>query len=368
MSKFTVFILCLLLMLPVQLSYAAQLLHKDVQMKSELALTKLKAHLERGDKVAPIIEKMQRVKQLGRKGKLHKANLLLDVILQDFLALEQQNKQRLGAALFVNDKPVYISGYNSDVMEPFITRDGKYMFFNDFQSKAHKKDMFYASRVDDYHFKYMGPIQNINTGEVEGVPSMDDAGNFYYISTEQYKMKNLVTAYVGRFVNGEIVNIRPLPELSKGVPGWLNMDLEISADGQTLYSTQSHFKGDSFPDASYFFYAKKIGDTFVPQEDSAYIFKELNKDPIIYAAALSRDELEIMYTRLTIHKGRHHFDTLRATRTAKDQPFGTPVVMPNITGFSEAPAMTDDGKIVYYHKKDITGKKLFQLHALHRKQ
>ena len=89
MSKIIVFILCLFLMLPVQLSYASQPLHKDVQMKSELALTKLKAHLARGDKVAPIVEKMQRVKTLGQKGKLHKANLLLDVILQDFAALEQ---------------------------------------------------------------------------------------------------------------------------------------------------------------------------------------------------------------------------------------------------------------------------------------
>jgi hypothetical protein len=341
----------------------AQLQAIAVKLKADKSVKILNEKIEAGCNVNNIVPKMKRVKTLADKGKLEKADKLLNEILSDFEQLDcNLPKNSTKGSAFIDDKIATVEGYTGSVMEAFITRDGKYLFFNDDKTKGKDKDIYWAERINDYKFTFKGEIKNINTDAVEGVPTMDNSGNFFFVSGHKYSPKNLVTMYQGTFDNGSIVNIKPLPELSLNKAGWLNMDSEISADGNTLYSTQTYFGDGAPPTKSYFFYAKKIGDKFIPQEDSDFIFKEINKDEVVYGLTISKDELEILYTRLL---PGFKFESLRSTRKQKNMPFRKPKVIGTITGFSEAPAFNSDESLIYYHKKSAKDG-LFDLHVLHR--
>ena len=333
-----------------------------LKAKADKTLVIFQQWASEGRDISTLVPKMHKVKELGDAGRLSEADDLLDEILSHF----KEEGSDSSKELFSKNTEVRILGYDGDAMEPFISRDGKYMFFNSEHSPMTEKDIYFAERVDDYTFQFKGEVRNINTKAVDGVPTMDNDGNFYYVSTDAYKPGNLVTVYRGQFEDGEIKNISPIPELSLGMPGWLNMDIEISADGQTLYSTQTWFGDGAPPTKSYFFYAKKIGNQFVTQPDSSKIFKQINKDKVVYAASVSSDEKEILYTRMVRKSGAITLESLRATRPDKNSPFGRPEVITTITGFSEAPALSDNGKLIYYHKK-IGPDGVFKLYALHRR-
>lgn len=339
-----------------------------LKAKGDRVLGLLKEHAGRGCPVSEVVPKIAQVKPLGDAGKLREANALLDDILDWF------DKNPCGgenAALpdtpknseWGHDKTVTIRGYTGDAMEPFISRDGKYLFFNDDKTAGKEKDMFWATRIDDTTFAFQGEIKNVNSKYVDGVPSMDDSGRFYFMSAKKYGLFNKTTVYSGTFKDGVVSEISPEPKLALGKLGWLNMDIEISADGQTLYSTQTHFGNNGIPLESYFFYAKKDGERFVPQKDSPEIFSTLNKDTVIYAASISRDEKELYYTRLL---PGFVFQSLVAKRKNKTSPFGEPELIPAITGFAEAPAISPDETLLYYHKKNERSGK-FAIHVLQRK-
>ncbi len=364
------YLLCLLSTIIINLSPVfinsahANTLPQIIKEKAEHSLEKLKEATEHGYDVSSIIPKMKNVETLGKSGQLEKANKLLDEIINDFRLLEIKSTKAQGKRLFVNDKVVNIIGYNDDAMEVFISRDGQYLFFNSMKRKNKSKDIFYAERIDDYNFKFKGEIKPINSNEVEGVPTLDSQGNFFFVSTVNYKPRNLVTMYKGKFKEGKVENVTPMSELSLNKSGWLNMDSEISEDGNTLYSTHSYFKrGQNFPSKSYFFYAKKQNNVFVPQANSSDIFKNINKDQIVYGAGISKNELELFYTRLLIDQKR--FESLRATRPNKMAVFGKPKVIREITGFSEAPALNHREDMIYYHKRSEQDGK-FRIHVLHR--
>ncbi len=94
-----------------------------------------------------------------------------------------QPAQPLEYTAFGNPEPVTIIGYDGDAMEPFVSRDGVYLFFND---DGADKNIFYAAFIDATSVQYQGPIASINTSAVDGTPSMDADGRFFYISTASY--------------------------------------------------------------------------------------------------------------------------------------------------------------------------------------
>src|SRR6266702_6919055 len=64
---------------------------------------------------------------------------------------------------FNNPQLVTINSYTSDAMEPFISRDGQYLFFNSNTGGATDKDIYYAPRVDDTTSQTQAPITAINS-------------------------------------------------------------------------------------------------------------------------------------------------------------------------------------------------------------
>ena len=338
----------------------------ELKSKADQAVAIYKEWAAEGLDLSSVTPRMKKVKQLSDAGKIREAIHLLDDILAYFDNHRNVPMQKVASTdEFTNNAEVTIVGYDGDVMEAFISRDNRYLFFNNDKHGPQNKDIFYAERIDDYHFRFKGEVKNINTKTVDGVPSMDVNGNFYFVSLHNYKPPNFVTVYKGRFKDGAVKSIYPLDDLSLKKPGWVNMDIEISSDGQTLYSTHTYFGRKKIPSQSYFFYAKKQGSRFIPQSDSEKVFEKLNHDNIVYGATISTDEREILYTRLDLQSPHPVFETLRATRPDKHGPFGEPKIISAITGFAEAPALTGDGSLIYYHKKSIENGQ-FKLYVLHR--
>ena len=245
---------------------------------------------------------------------------------------------------------VTIRGYHTDAMEPFITKDGRYLLFNNSNDPRVDTNLQYATRVDDLTFQYAGSIRGANSAVLDGVPSMDANGQLYFISTRSYA-QNLASVYRGRFEQGALSGLEPASGLSPKKKGSLIFDAEVSADGSTLFAVDGKFSGDPVPDSADIFIAVRDGSGFRRLPESAAILKNVNTSALEYAPAVSADLLELFFTR-----GPRMFQKspviLHASRTRADEPFGVPRPVPLIIGFVEAPSLSKDGCWLYFHKND----------------
>ncbi len=245
---------------------------------------------------------------------------------------------------------VTIRGYHTDAMEPFITKDGRYLLFNNSNDPRVDTNLQYATRIDDLTFEYAGSIRGANSAALDGVPSMDASGQLYFISTRSY-VQNLATIYRGRFEQGALSGLEVTDGLSLKKKGNLIFDAEISADGSTLFAVDGKFSGDPTPDSADIFVAVRDGSGFRRLPESAAILKNVNTSALEYAPAVSADFLDLYFTR-----GPRHFHKppviLHASRTRTDEPFDFPRPVPSISGFVEAPSLSNDGCWLYFHKND----------------
>src|SRR5918911_4706579 len=63
---------------------------------------------------------------------------------------------------FRSPQRVVIRGYSGEAMEPFISRDGRYLFFNN-RNDAPDTNLHYAERMDDVTFDYRGELKGANS-------------------------------------------------------------------------------------------------------------------------------------------------------------------------------------------------------------
>src|SRR5499426_1227195 len=242
---------------------------------------------------------------------------------------------------------VTIRGYGDHAMEPFITRDGRYLFFNNSNDPSANTNLRYAERIDDLTFEYKGEVAGVNTQALEGVPTMDKNGAFYFVSTRSYK-ETLSTIYQGRFSNGAVTGVKIVEGVSKKAPGSVNFDVEVSADGHTLYFVDGVFSGKPIPDKADLAIAVRDGAGFRRSAGSAEFLKNINTDALEYAACISPDELELFFTRA----GKNGPAIFRSTRKSVTHPFDPPVRVAAIKGFVEAPTLSLDGRSLYYHLRE----------------
>lgn len=193
---------------------------------------------------------------------------------------------------FQNQVPVSITGYSGQAMEPSIARDGSNLFFNSLNDGV-DTSLYYAVRVSDTEFTSGGKITGVNgtAPHLDAVPSMDDDGQFYFISTRSYpaSYKNVFT---GIFSGGEV---NPAPVAVDGdfyieKPGWLIMDAEVSPGGDDLYYVNAHFNGGSVPRSSRIGVATwSVADSkFYKKTDTDLIMVEVNKDGCLdYAPSIA---------------------------------------------------------------------------------
>jgi len=263
---------------------------------------------------------------------------------------------------FGNPEMVQILGYDdnegnsNDAMEPFISRDGNFLFFNN-SNAAPTTNLFWATRIDDVTFQYQGEIggEVNSSGPLDAVPSMDENGNFYFITTRSYESTGspgyLSTIYSGPFASGAATPVNPVPGVAAPKLGLINFDEEISADGNTLYFTQGNFATGNLTSTT-MMVATLQGGSFVVDPNSAKIMKTINDQYLNYAADTSADELEFFFRRTNLKVGPAIY---MATRKSTSKPFGKPKKINAITGFAEAPSISPDDLSLYYHVKNPSG-------------
>ena len=238
---------------------------------------------------------------------------------------------------------VAIRGYSGDAMEPFITRDGRYLFFNNRNDPRVDTNLHYAERIDDVTFAFRGELQGANSKVLDAVPSMDRDGNLYFISTRSY-FQTLSTLYRGRFDAGSVSGIELVPGVSLRRAGALIFDAEISPGGDVLFMADGEFAGGEVPKSADIAVAVRDGAGFRRHPASAEFMRNVNTGALEYAPAVSADLLELFFTRAAPGEVAIY----RSHRASRDEPFGVPERVAAITGFAEAPTLSADGRSLYY--------------------
>jgi hypothetical protein len=247
---------------------------------------------------------------------------------------------------------VTIAGYVGDAMEPFLSRDGQWLFFNN-AGGPNDKDLFYATAVDTTTFAFQGALGGVNTAGVDGTPTMDASDGFYFVSTGAYNPPAAYdTLYGGTFdrIAGRVTGIAPLAGLAQGSTGWVSFDVEVSPDGSTLYFSDGLFSGHSFPDEANIAIAVWSGLRFERHRRSATLLANVNTADLEYAPCISADGRELFFTRLSLSE--LETTTYRATRVDGSAPFGAPQRVSAVTGFAEGPTLSPDERSLYFHRND----------------
>jgi hypothetical protein len=262
--------------------------------------------------------------------------------------------------IFTDPQPVTIEGYTQDAMEPFISPDGNDLFFNNSNNPpaGSYTELFYATRIDDLTWQFQGEIGGVNTTALDAVPSMDVSGTFYFVSTRSYS-ETFSTIYSGTFSEGSVSGVAIVPGISKQKAGDVNFDQCISPDGGTLYFDDGVYSASGELERASIAIATRDGDQFTRLKNSASIMRKINTHGLNYAPDISASGLEFFFTR---------FDgtmpaIYTATRTKISKPFGQPRKIKAITGFAEAPALSPDGKSLYYHE-EVNG--VFEIYRVTR--
>ena len=249
---------------------------------------------------------------------------------------------------FSHPRPVVIRGYTGNAMEPFVTPDGKYMLFNNSNSAEHTT-LRYATRLDDTTFVYGGKISGANDSHaLTAVPTVTADGTLYFISTRSYP-QTLSTVYEAQFRDGEATDVALVAGLAAPRPGIVNFDVDVASDGHSLYVSQGAFSGGSSPDAASIVLYTGRAEGFTRDPSSDRLMKDVN-DPsaLNYAADISPDGLVLFFTRAVAGAPPQVY---RAERSDPSRPFGNVQLVGAATGYVEAPSLSGDGRLLYYHHK-----------------
>ena len=275
---------------------------------------------------------------------------------------------------FGSEIEVTIKGLSFDAMEPFVSPDGFYLFFNNLNDGINTK-LYYATKVNDSTFNYIGELTGTNqtiAPHLDAVADMDANGNFYWTSTRNYPAE-LNNLFHGSFNAGNVSNIKRVQgDFNMDTPGWLIMDHGISLDGQYLYFINARFDDTNCvgPCETTFGVAQKNdASTFNTLPNSASILQNINDtNYIYYAPCISSDNLELYFTRYL--KGQITpatvFEICVAIRGNSFDEFSIPEVLfsDTISNLIEAPTLTVDKNIMYYHRKSSDSHKIMMRYRI----
>jgi hypothetical protein len=254
--------------------------------------------------------------------------------------------QAAAAAPFSHLERIAIAGYSGEAMEPFVSRDGRFLFFNTRNDPGGDTHIQWARRANDTIFRYLGPLPGVRSDALDAVPSMASGGRFCFVSTRSY-FQTRGTVYCGQFDGAKVRDLALQTGLATARLGPIVFDVEIAADGQMLVYAEGDFNGGPAPVDAHLHMARLGPRGFEPWPEGDRILASTRGDGIEYAAALSAGGLELCYTHVEVG----HLPAIDcATRTAADAPFGPPEPVAAITGFAEGPTLSADGHSLYVHR------------------
>ena len=261
--------------------------------------------------------------------------------------------------IFGTEIKVTITGLTFDAMEPFISSDGNTLFFNSLNSGP-TTDLFYANKVNDSTFTYIGLVGGCYDSSIEhldAVASKDSANNFFWVS-----LRGIPNLYRGNYAAGTVSNYSPTyGDFNVTTePGWLVFDAAINFQGDLLYYTNGYF-GPTYtecvgvPCESNIGVAQKVNDsTFMKLSNTDALFVNVNDTNYLnYAPQITKDGLEFYFTRLL--KTTTDTEMCVAVRSNTTDAFSPPIVLYSNPGFfPEAASPTTDKQAIYYHQKDAS--------------
>ena len=326
--------------------------------------TEIRSIAARGGDPSPILAVIQQVKPALDAGNPRQAEALLDhahsLAVQALQQLQTDIPSPLPidaapekqSNLYIDPLPVTIEGYQGSVMEPFISPDGQYLFFNNENDPRTDTNLYWSRRTGTRSFQSLGELPGANSPSLDAVASLDAAGHFYFTTLRTYD-GTMNSIYTGEFNQDGLTDLHPvLGDISPKIPGTVNMDVGISPDGQTLYISRAVIvPGAPAPKKSELMIAVQKQGAFYLAPNSALIMKNINTGALQYAPCISANGLELYFTRASQRPSGPSVRIMVATRPSADQPFGEPAVLQSLTGFVEAPSISVDGKEMFFHKK-----------------
>src|SRR5207342_268298 len=155
-----------------------------------------------------------------------------------------------------------ITGYDGITMEPFVSRDGRFLLFNNSNDPGTNTDLHFARRVDDLTWTYGGLVGGANTAMLEGTPTMDRNGRLFFVSLRSYA-KTSCTVHSAQFDDGAASDVQRVDSICRHEPGVVNFDVDIDASGTLLTFVDSHFGANGVPQDAVLVMARWNGTQFV---------------------------------------------------------------------------------------------------------
>jgi hypothetical protein len=266
---------------------------------------------------------------------------------------------------FGNEIPVTIVGDTvPDAMEPFISPDGNYLFFNSLNNGT-TTTLYYATKVNDSTFNFAGRLTGANLltpPHLDAVASMDSANNFFWVTTRNYP-STYNNLFHGSFTGTSVIDTgRVYGNIYITTPGWIIMDACVNYNGSLLYYVNAYFNSCTagLPCKSQLSIAQKVNDSTYNKvaTSAAQLYNVDDTNYLVYAENVTKDGLELYYTR--IKKTTTQTELCVAVRNTPTDTFSLPsVIYTNPAYIIEAPTLTTDKTRLYYHKKMTSNFKIY---------
>lgn len=263
---------------------------------------------------------------------------------------------------FANQEDINIIGYNGPEQDPFVSPDGQYLFFDDHSDTPGTfSHIHWATRIDYKTFQYRGKvIGQTYQVNIEGKNSLnasiDLAGNFYYMTNDEYAVTGK-SARRGNFsvINGfgTVANVTNVVGIQGSPATYLTtIGHEINSDGTTIYYANFQTNGTVVTSSKIVVASRNIDGSFTTWADSSAILQNINNTgPVLYNAMVSLDGLEMVFTSSESYQPDIN-DKLKiflAKRNSTLQAFGTPVRVTAVGGLAENGSFSPDRRHLYFH-------------------
>ncbi len=261
-----------------------------------------------------------------------------------------------------NETEVIINGYTLNAMEPKVSQDQNTLFWNDKPASDEMMNIHYAVKDTFGVYQYVGTLTGtVNGSSLDGVPAIDNIGNFYFVSLRDY-VATFRTVFGGSVdvpaANTlQILNVNSADSLaSQATSGTVDMDIDISGDGQEMVVSRATFTGDPYPETSRLLIFDVNARQMALRSDSETATEAVNISYCrLYAGSFSHDRLELYFTVIPLGaiSSGDNFRIGVATRASLNDPFTNPKLISGLSGrYIEGPALSqnDSTKTMFFHR------------------
>ncbi len=250
---------------------------------------------------------------------------------------------------------VEISGYQGDAAEPFLSRDGRLLFFNNGYGEGTDTNLHVAEHVNDLRFEYRGEVGGANSASLDAVASVDNASSFYFVSARSYETTRS-TVHRGRLdpSGTKVSDVSRVAGLEASGPAMVVFDAEVAPDGDALLFAEGQFLpfvSLGLPVTGDLKLARRTTNGFARDPSGTASLTRVNSIALEYAPAISPDGLTLSFTRFAGAPGVSNPRIFLARRPRETAAFASPVPVSAATGFVEAATFTPGGNAIYYHHR-----------------